>query len=147
MAILGFTIALGSSLSLLQLKSYSAPKQTENDPWKTHITMAIHLITEIHCCAVRSSANEDTLAVATLGQPRERAVKGTISLLPPSAEMSQGEPGVTPSRCVSIHDTILCFASCAGKPFSPVFVPCLDSRPALKPTWVALCHPGQGGEP
>ena len=98
-----------------------------------HITMGIHLITEIHCCTVLSSANEYALAVATLRQPRERAVKGTICLLPLSAEMSQGEPGVPPSYRISIRDTILCFASCAGKPFVPVFVPRLDSHPPTNP--------------
>lgn len=102
------------------LKSCPAPKQTENDPWKMRITMGIHLITEIHCCAVLSSANERAPAFATVRQPRKRAVKTTISLLPPSAEMSQGEPGVTPSCCVSIRGIIPCFANCAGKSFPPV---------------------------
>lgn len=102
------------------LKSYPAPKQTESDPCKMHIAMGIHLIMEIHCCAVPSSANEYTSAVATFRQPRERAAKGTISLLPPSAEMSQREPGVTPGCCVSIHDIVLCFPNCAGKHFSSV---------------------------
>lgn len=124
------------------LKSYPAPKQTVSDPRKTHITVGIRLITEIHCCTVLSSANEYVPAVPTLRQPRERAVKGTISLLPPSAEMSQGEPGVTPSYRASVCDAMLC-QLCR----KPVFVRRLASHPACKPTWVALRHWGRGGEP